>query len=146
MQSRLLNAIFLIAFSSLSAGVKAENTYKCGNNYSQQPCPGGTVIDTSDPRSLLQKKQTDLATSRDAKAANAMETARLKQEKADLTANTPQFKPTRVHPAPVEAAPRIERKLHARKKEPKPFTVLVPGDKKTTTVVKKKTKKKASQA
>ncbi|MES2879659.1 MAG: hypothetical protein V4713_14695 [Pseudomonadota bacterium] len=146
MQSRLFNAIFLIAACALSTGARAEKTYKCGNNYSQTPCPGGIAIDTNDSRSLLQKQQTDLATSRDAKAAHAMETARLKQEKADLATNTPQVHPESANSGTAKAASRTGSTLHARKKEPKPFTALVPGDKKTSAAVKKKTKKKAGQA
>ena len=59
----------------------AQTTYKCGNSYSQQPCPGGTVVDTADPRTSEQKKQAEQAIQRDAKLASELEKSRLQQEK-----------------------------------------------------------------
>ena len=34
-----LNTIILIAACALSTGATAQKTYKCGNSYSQLPCP-----------------------------------------------------------------------------------------------------------
>lgn len=92
MYRTLARILFLIAVHALSTGATAQNTYKCGNTYSQAPCPGGVVIDVADTRSASQKKQADMIIARDAQTADTMEAARLKQEKIDLAANTPSEK------------------------------------------------------
>ena len=89
MQKLTGTAILLIAAYALSTGATAQNVYKCGSSYSQSPCPGGATIDVTDTRTPAQKEQTDSAANRDAKTADAMEKARIQQEKSDLTANTP---------------------------------------------------------
>lgn len=77
------------AWSTVTA---AQTVYKCGDSYRQIPCAGGVVIDAPDRRSSEQKLQSDLATRRDARTADAMEQERLKQEQLDLAANTPGLK------------------------------------------------------
>jgi hypothetical protein len=138
MQKLTLPALFLIAACALSMGASAQNTYKCGNSYSQTPCPGAVALDTRDPRDGAQKTQADLATVRDAKAAEAMAAARRQQEKTDLQANTPQItSPTPAagsnDGAPSSTPPRQLKK----RKGTTYFTAQVPGEKK-----KKKTGKK----
>ena len=125
----------------------AQTTYKCGSSYSQTPCPGGTTVDTNDPRTSDQKRQTDLATLRDAKVANAMETSRLKKEKADLASSTSWE--NRGYPYEEKtgaASAGISNTLQAKKKEPAPFKAQVPGDKKKKTALKKKAKSKKISA
>ena len=89
MQNATITAIVLIAAYALSTGATAQNIYKCGSSYSQSPCPGGSTIDVTDARTPAQKEQTDSAVSRDAQTAEAMQKARIQQEKTDLAANTP---------------------------------------------------------
>ena len=111
MRVALLEMLFLIAAAHLSNGIAAQTVYKCGNSYSQLPCPNATVIN-ADPRTSAQKTQADLATARDARNAAAMEKARLQQEKADLAANTPK--------APAKAASASKpRKSEFKKKKKK---------------------------
>jgi len=104
---------------------EAQNVYKCGDSYSQQPCAGGTAIQAGDPRSSAQKAQTDAATKRDAKTADAMEKARLKEEAAAVAA-APQAKAT---PQPkLQAKPQPEAPARkAKAKKPENFTATVPG-------------------
>ena len=75
----VLTSSLFSAFFSVPAG--AQTTYRCGNSYSQQPCPGGTVVDTADPRTSAQKTQAEQATQRDAKLASELEKSRLQKEK-----------------------------------------------------------------
>lgn len=89
MPSHLLNTIFLIAFGSMSTGTLAQNIHKCGATYSQTPCSDGVVLNATDPRTHAQKAQSELNTIRDTRTADAMEKARLKQEKTDLAASAP---------------------------------------------------------
>lgn len=120
MQSFALNAIFLLATIAFSSGTQAQNTYRCGNSYSQTPCPGGVAIDATDARTQAQKAQTDQASKRDAQIAAAMEKARLQQEAKDLAANTPPVKPA----TPASAS-------KARKKKPSKIVfVKAPVEKK----------------
>lgn len=93
MPSLALNASFLVAVCAFSSAAWAQNTYRCGDSYSQTPCPGGVILDTADKRTHAQKVQTDKASQRDAQIADAMEKARLQQEAKDLAANTPALKP-----------------------------------------------------
>jgi len=120
MPSQTLIAIFIIAASALSTGARAQKVYKCGNAYSQTPCPGGDLIDPTDQRTSAQKNQTDLAIGRDARLADAMEKARLAQEKLDLAANTP---PKMSLAKPVSAkTPKKGRTQWAKAKKKKKST------------------------
>ena len=62
------------------SGAGAQPVYRCGNTYSQSPCPAAVAVDVDDPRSAQQKQETDAASRRDSRAADAMEKSRLKQE------------------------------------------------------------------
>ena len=138
MHYRSLTAIFLTAAVALSTGALAQPVYKCGERYSQTPCPGGALIDTSDPRSAAQKAQTDLATVRDARSADAMEQARLQQEQADLAANTPKAKPPSADRASNSRVGQVKKK----EKAPDSFTVRSVVEKKKKPTHKKNPVKK----
>ena len=139
MQSLTLNAIVLIAACALSTGATAQKTYKCGDAYSQLPCPGGVILDAADQRTSAQKMQSDLATGRDTRIASAMEKARLQQEKIDLTANTPPVKQETTGTAASMPTTQAKKK---KKKTPDYFTAQVPGQKKKKKVPKKSAGKK----
>ncbi len=80
--------------------------------------------------------QADLATRRDAKAADAMEKARLSQEKRDLAANMPPSKTSRPAASKKTVAKQITKK---KKKASEYFTAQVPGEKKKALPTKKNT-------
>jgi hypothetical protein len=139
MQNRTLNAIFLIAVCALSTGAGAQNTYKCGSSYSQLPCAGGVVIDTADRRTLGQKTQADMATDRNARTADQMEKARLKQEKIDIEASMTPWSPANTETVNTPETTQAKKK----KKEPEYFVAQAAGEKKamkTTTKSAKKTR------
>ena len=138
MPSLSRTALFMTAALALASGALAQPVYKCGDHYSQVPCPGGALIDTSDPRSAAQKAQTDLATERDARRADAMEQARLQQDQADLAANTPKAKP----PSADRASNSRVRQVKKKEKAPDLFTVRSAVDKKKPTPKKNSTKKR----
>ncbi len=139
MKYTLYDAILVIAVSALSTGATAQTTYKCGNSYGETACPGGVAIDSADPRTAAQKAQTDLATARDARVADAMEKARLEQEKRDLAANTPRDK--KVTP-PVVAKKTPTKRLKNWKKKPAGYFVAqAPGQKKKQQNSKKDSRK-----
>ena len=134
MQISTLKAIVLMVACTLSVAAIAQKTYKCGNTYSQLPCPDGVVVNTDDQRTSAQKMQADLATRRDAKAADAMEKARLSQEKRDLAANMPPSKTSQPAASKKTVAKQITKK---KKKAPEYFTAQVPGAKKKPLPAKK---------
>ncbi len=131
MRHGILKAITLIAICAMPTWANAQNAYRCGNTYSQTPCPNGKTLDVTDSRTADQKKQTDAATASSAKAGDALEKARLAQEKRDLAAN--KARPVMVVPA---AAPKVatepQPRAHAkRKKKTSPyFTAQAPREKK----------------
>ena len=120
------------------APAAAQNIYRCGDSYSQQPCPGGTVVEAEDERSAAQRSQTSQAAQRDAKTADAMEKARLKEEAKP--AGRPISRPRRRRSRMPQRTPST-RLRHAKRRKPAYFTAVAPrkpGD------AKKKTKKKAN--
>lgn len=70
----------VIATSSISTMAASQEVYRCGNAYSQKPCPQGVVVDVQDARTAAQKGESDAMIKRETAAANAMEKARLKEE------------------------------------------------------------------
>ncbi len=119
-------ALLFIALFALPTVASAQQIYKCGSSYSQIPCPGGTLIDTQDARTQEQKKQTDAATAHAAKAATALEKSRIKQERADLAANTP--RPSAATD-PVSHKSAKTRAGNKKKSEPENFTARAPSEK-----------------
>lgn len=115
MQVLALTTVFLMAGTALTSAASAQTIYKCGDTYSQLPCPGGVVIDATDRRTSAQKAQSDLATGRDARTAEAMEKARRQQEKTDLAANTPTVKT-----ASPDKANNTQKKQAKKKQKKKP--------------------------
>ena len=140
MHGHPLNAIFLIAVCALSTGATAQNIYKCGETYSQLPCPGGVLIDATDKRSTAQIAQADSATGRDARNADAMEKARLQQEGSDIAANTPMTDAV----AKTDIKPQTTLAKKKKKKAPEYFTAQAPGEKKKKTTSKKSAAKKVA--
>jgi hypothetical protein len=127
MSDLTLNALLLLTAGALSVAATAQVSYKCGNSYSQTPCPGGVMVDTQDKRTGAQKIQADLATQRDARMASAMEKARLQQEARDLAANTPELKASSAAAARKESADQIKKK---KKKTTKVLVIRAPAEKK----------------
>ena len=120
----------LLALCAQWAPVAAQNVYRCGESYSNQPCAGATVVPTDDPRTAAQRAQTESAVKRDAKAAQAMEKERLQQEARPAQATIPLVPPVPVGIAAVEDRTAAKRKA----KKPALFTAVEPkkpGDKKT---------------
>ncbi len=100
-----------------------KNIYRCGNTYSQQPCSDGKLVAASDSRSAAQKSQTDAATKRDAKAADAMEQARIKEEAKPAPVGMPA---SRGASAPKDVKKSEGKPKKAKSKKEEPFTAVAP--------------------
>ena len=118
--NRYLPIALLCAATGWMAPAAAEDIYRCGDSYSQQPCAGGKLVAASDTRSASQKAQTDQATKRDAKSADAMERARLKEEGKPAPVGMPLAKPQ-------EVAQETKKPVAVDKaKKPAHFTAVSP--------------------
>jgi apolipoprotein N-acyltransferase len=150
------NRIGLAAAAALLAvclhgAAAAQQVYRCGNQYSQQPCPGGKEVEVADPRSNSEAKRADAETARQAKAADAMEKTRLQQEaKAPAAVILPERAPA-AKAKPAQTAEGKEKDTGKEKgkaqgnkpKKPDYFTAVSPkkpGD----APVKKKARDKQS--
>ena len=139
-QARVLCLLACVAGWSVPG--HAQPVYRCGDNsYSNQPCPGGKEIPADDPRTPAQRAQTTDAVRRDAKVADEMEKARLKQEaKAPVAA-----RPMPVVEPPQES-PGVDRTLTPfRAKKPAYFTAVSPKKPVANVPKKKATSKKAKK-
>ena len=114
----------------------AQTVYRCGESYSQQPCPGGKPVQADDPRSESQRAQTREAVRRDAKVADEMQKARLKEEAKPAQAVIPAPKAETLDPPQEPAAsPGVAKK-------PAYFTAVSPTKKEKAQPGKKKKKAK----
>lgn len=134
MQGKLALAIIFIALGARVSSTQAQNIHKCGTTYSQQPCPGGSVVETgtAPAPTPTQKAQADAATRRDEKNAAAMEKARLKAEAQPTAAYIPP--PRSETPEPIRPA--------AKMRKPEVFVATVPQKPGEKAPKKKKTRKK----
>ena len=99
---RLVAALVL----ALSAGAApAQLIYRCGDSYSQTPCPGGRVLESSDPRTAAQRAEARRAAARDHQLATRLQRDRLAREaigaatRASGFATAPPAKPADSPPA-----------------------------------------------
>ncbi|HEX2544269.1 MAG TPA: hypothetical protein VHL79_05295 [Ramlibacter sp.] len=102
--------------------------YRCGSSYSQQPCPGGTTVQVDDARTPAEAARANSVAAADRKRADAMEKARLAQEK-----NAP--KALVIGPAQAAASAPVVKvvarddKKKKKGKQPEHFTAVAPKKK-----------------
>jgi len=99
----------------------AQPIYRCGDSYSQQPCPGAAQVVTTPAPSPADRAQAAAATRRDARLAQEMENDRTRREaQAAAAAYIP---PTDALPTPDEH--KWPDKAGTRKLDM--FTATAPG-------------------
>ncbi|MEJ7931211.1 hypothetical protein WG922_14640 [Ramlibacter sp. AN1015] len=64
----------------LMGSAHAQAIYRCGDSYGTHPCPGAQAIQADDPRTPAQQRQADHVLRRDARLADELAAARLRQE------------------------------------------------------------------
>lgn len=104
----------------------AQAVYRCGSSYSQEPCPGGKAIDVTDRASAADATRSARGAKVDAQRADALEKARLAQEKDAPKAIVMGAPPT------AQARPAKDAKDTGDKKkkgQEKPFTATAPAKK-----------------
>ena len=135
---RKLPIALALAAAAWVAPAAGQGIYRCGDSYSQQPCPGGTQVQAEDARSASQRAQTSQAAQRDARAADAMEKARLKEEAKPVQAYIPAAK------VPAKAGPGEKKPMLAKPKKPGYFTATSPKKPGDAPAKKKKASKKST--
>ena len=113
--------LIIAALALASPWASGQTVFRCGNSYSQQPCAGGASVAASDPRTPAEANQAAQAAVADARRADAMEKARLAQEKAAPKAVVMGSPAS----APVQAKPAPDGK-EAKKGKPEQFTAVSP--------------------
>jgi hypothetical protein len=114
------NAILGALLALAGAGTPAQTVWRCGAGYSPQPCEGGTAVAAPHTPTPAEARQAAAAAQVDAKRAEALEKARLAQEK-----NAPKA----IVIAPVEPAakPAEKGRKAAKTGKPEEFTAVAPG-------------------
>jgi hypothetical protein len=116
-QNKKLIVAGALALAATAGG--AQTVWRCGNSYSTQPCAGGSSFEAAPAPSKADAAQAEKATQADFKRAEALEKARLAQEK-----NAPKA----IVIAPVEPqAVAAGKKDGAKKGKPETFKASVPG-------------------
>ncbi len=128
---------FALALSAFAGA--AQTVYRCGDSYSQKPCAGSKEVDVDDTRSATQRTQTLQATQRDARAADALQKARLQEEakpaQLHVTASRGTDAGSTVNAASAEPQRRVQKP-----RQPAHFTAIAPGTTKTKTKTPKRKK------
>jgi hypothetical protein len=112
---KLLSHIIAVLLLSVvvASQAAAQTTYRCGNSYSQQPCPGGSAVDASDSRTPEQRKAHELSTKNEKRAADTLEKNRLKDEagatRAAEQADKSQRAAEKAAQKPAPAKPKSQR-------------------------------------
>jgi len=117
-----------LVLACASAAASAAPVYRCGGGtYSQTPCPGGTVVETTDPRSAAQRAEARRVAAAEKRRVRDMERERLVQEKR--SAKEPpaiaSLGPQRAASAPAKAASKPSSRKKAKPQD-EDFTAVVP--------------------
>lgn len=115
---RVLCLLACVAGWSIPAA--GQTVWRCGDTYSQKPCPGGKAVEAEDARDAGQRAQTSSAARRDAKLADEMEKARLKEE----AKAAPAYIPPPKSEDPADQGDRTRSMAVAKK--PAHFTAVSP--------------------
>ncbi len=91
----------------------AQPVYRCGSTYSQVPCPGGRMVEATDPISAAQRAEARRVAALERQQAAQMERDRRAQEAAQKPAAASGFDSR--SPAPEAAASSSERGRHQKK-------------------------------
>jgi len=136
---RYIAIAFLGACISLSAVAQSPPAaWRCGNTYTDQPCPGGKTLAAADSPSAAQVRDAEGHTRQMQAEAHRMEHERLRSEQMHARqsglVHLPRPPTTTAASTPVSAPAKSQKKKG--RKEPAFFTAAGPG----TGAAKKKTK------
>lgn len=133
----LLSLLGSLTFAAQGQGQgQTQPVYRCGQSYSQTPCPGAVSVDTRDARTPAQKQAADQATQRDKRLAQELQETRKKEEALAQAGSTPtpikdkpvkpiKSKNSKVRTAANDGIAQAKAKLK-QKKKPEFFTAAAP--------------------
>ena len=115
------NTLIAVLLALAGAAASGQTVWRCGNTYGTQPCAGGTLVDvgggTANPTEAKRARQ---AAADDMKRADALEKARIAQEK-----EAPKGQVIGPKEAPPEPA-KEKKDKKAKPQDPKVFTATGP--------------------
>lgn len=114
----------------------AQTVYRCGNAYSQSPCPGGKEVKVADPRTPAEKAKAD----KDTEDANKTAAQLQRERKAEEDGVLPEKRHAPRKKAPAKPSADAGS---SQDKSQRLFTALVPADKDTPRKAGAKTRKAA---
>jgi hypothetical protein len=127
-------SLMLVTLVALAGAAQAgQAIYRCGQTYSQTPCPDGKIVESTDPRTAAQRAEAKRVAVKEKQLAAKMERERKERE----AASAPQGAASLSAPAAAEPASSPASKPKAHKGKPKKktaaankdFTAIVPGSK-----------------
>jgi hypothetical protein len=109
--------VFLALLAALAAlpAAWAQPIYRCGNEYTRIPCPGGRTLETSDTRSAAQRAEAKRIQAEEEKRGQQMERDRRREESAIKPAAATSLGPAPAASAPAKPAKKSTRKSGAKK-------------------------------
>ncbi|TWO70354.1 hypothetical protein FN976_15325 [Caenimonas sedimenti] len=119
----MLKTVMIGALLACAGGhAVAQQMYRCGSTYSEQPCQGATLVQAVQRPPAADARQAEFAAKRDQRLADSMEKSRLAQEarapKAIIIGGTDK-------PAEPKAAEKNQARAPKGKK-PEHFTATSP--------------------
>ncbi|MDB5753529.1 MAG: hypothetical protein JWP65_3950 [Ramlibacter sp.] len=120
MRNIIIASLLAAACSAASA---QPQLWRCGASYGQVPCEGGAAVRPPPPVSAAQSAQARSVGKADARLADAMEKARLQQERQAPKAVIPAAKPASA------AASKPMKKAAPANGKPQLLTAVAPGAK-----------------
>ena len=106
----------------------AQTVYRCGDEYSQAPCPQGTVVDNADSRTPEQRAEAQRLNASEARRGAEMRSERLADQKAQKSLAAASLSPTPAAKPASSAERKLPKRKHASARKPTgtPFTARDP--------------------
>ena len=124
----LAGGLLLLGAGSALAQTPANGVYRCGNSYSDAPCPGGQTVATDDARSAAQQRQAQEVKQRDTAMAEQLATERRARERAAVPQRAAGIGPQAADAAkaakPAASAPQPRK---VKKTQPRPTKAPKPS-------------------
>ncbi|HET6600239.1 MAG TPA: hypothetical protein VFG60_09770 [Burkholderiaceae bacterium] len=120
-----------LGLSLVSVSAPSQVVYRCGNAYSQAPCPRATIVDVSDPRSATQRAEARTVAVQQHQLATAMARDRRVREREQVAQRASGFDSRAASPAAAASAHEPRKKKHRasshRSRQGADFIAIVPG-------------------
>ena len=124
-------AAWALGLGLVSLSAQSQLVYRCGNAYSQAPCPQAMIVDASDPRSAAQQAEAGTLAVQQRRQAAEMVHERRVREREQRPPQASGFDSRAAPPATPAATREPRRKkpsVSARSTESgADFTAIVPG-------------------